>query len=345
MPSLENPGLTVLKVGKARAIAAIEGLSGTAEQYLRDCRAGDRALRIYFKGPVPASGTFDSDLDVANASLAFAETMRADSAAARLITDGIIRTAPFYLRLLLSTTAPSAALTAEGHARPLSRIVFNGETLMPRTSSSLIALTREMIRQIGNAGETLVNQELKSALGEQLDADFFGALVEGTAAPVVTSSGPSAVNALHDLRSALMMVNSLGNSRLAWVMGSDVAKMAAALGSADGVPVFPTLGPAGGELLNVPAIVSGGIGADELYLISGACVLGNIGVIDFAPGPSATLEMSDTPTHDSSTPTGTSLVSMFQVNSVAMRALCVFGALAFKPGAVCRIENINWGGA
>jgi hypothetical protein len=203
------------------------------------------------------------------------------------------------------------------------------------------------MRQVGNATESLFNKAMKSLLGEQLDADFFSTLVgTDTDAPVISSAGPSASNALHDLRGALLQVSSIGTPQLAWVLGVDAAKMAASLGDSAGSPVFGDMSATGGTMLNTAALVSSGVETNAIYLISGGCILANLGLIETLEGRSATIEMSDAPAHNSTTPTGSSsLVSMYQSNTVAIRGTIEYGVLAFKPGAVCRIEGVNWGGA
>jgi hypothetical protein len=341
----ENPAMIIPTLAKARVIARKDG-HAAGEQYARQF-GGERAWQIFVKGPIAASNTGDSNLGLAGASAAYAETMRSDSAAVRLVLDGIVRRGEFNQRYLLTTSAPSASAGIEGHARAVSRLVLDGQSLTPQSSVSMIAVTAEMLRQIGNATESLFNKAMKSLLAEQLDRDFFATLVgTDTDAPIVPSSGPSASNALADLRSALLQVNSVGTPQLAWVLGVDAAKMAASLGDSTGSPAFTDMSATGGTLLNTPALVSSGVETDAIYLISGGCILANLGLIETLEGRSATIEMSDTPAHNSSTPTGSSsLVSMYQTNTVAIRGTIEYGVLAFKPGAVAKIENVNWGGA
>jgi len=112
---MENPGLIIPTVAKARVIAKKDGFEAGA-QYARQV-SGERAWQIYTKAPIAASNTGDSDLGLAGASVAYAETMRADSAAVRLILDGIVRRGEFNQRYLLTTSAPSASAGVEGHAR------------------------------------------------------------------------------------------------------------------------------------------------------------------------------------------------------------------------------------
>jgi Phage capsid family len=340
MPAVENSGALLPLL--ARAWAINDRNPGAGEPWLRAARAGERGMRIWQKGPVPAS-TLDPDIVLVQSS--YIESLRSTSAAARAYADGFFRRAAFHQRLLLATTAPTAAVPGEGRAAPVSRYVFNGETLMPATASTLVVPTTEMVRDTTAIAETLFNQEIAGALGEKLDAEFFNALVgSATDAPVITASGPSASNALFDLRGAMLQVNALGKPRPFWVLGENSAKMLASLASSDGVPVFAqTLGMTGGELFGAPAIVSGGIATDDIFLVEGSLVAANISAPSVVPGPSSDIEMADPATHDSITPTPTQLVSAFQANLMPFRGTVVYGALALRSNAICKIEGADYG--
>jgi hypothetical protein len=55
--------------------------------------------------------------------------------------------------------------------------------------------------------------------------------------------------------------------------------------------------------------------------------------------------MDDAPTMDSDTPTGTSVVSMFQTNSVAFRAERTINWKRRRDEAVVYLTGVNWGDA
>ena len=56
--------------------------------------------------------------------------------------------------------------------------------------------------------------------------------------------------------------------------------------------------------------------------------------------------MADDSAHDSITPTGASLVSMFETNSLAMHATpATIAATRLNDSAVVLLEGIDWAGA
>jgi len=55
------------------------------------------------------------------------------------------------------------------------------------------------------------------------------------------------------------------------------------------------------------------------------------------------LEMSDSPSMDGSAGTGASLVSMFQTNSIAMKAERYINWAKRRSAAVAYADNVHWG--
>jgi hypothetical protein len=249
-------------------------------------------------------------------------------------------------RLALVVSAPSAASVEEGAGIPVSRAVLNNTRLTPFRASSLLVMTRELALDVSAPGQLLFTRELQAAIGAAADALFFAAMVgDDTATQAISSSGTSGGAAKHDLREALMVVNSIGTPKLFWVVSVDVAKAASVLSTPDGLDVFPAMSVAGGELAALPAVVSAGIPSGTIYLIDGSNIAANAGTISVRPSGNADVLMDSAPSMDSSTPTPAQVVSMFQTNSVAMRADVWIGAAKLRDNAIAVIENVNWGGA
>jgi hypothetical protein len=59
----------------------------------------------------------------------------------------------------------------------------------------------------------------------------------------------------------------------------------------------------------------------------------------------ASLQMDDAPINNSTTGTGASLVSMFQTNSIALRAERFINWAKVRAAAVALITDVDWGGA
>ena len=118
----------------------------------------------------------------------------------------------------------------------------------------------------------------------------------------------------------------------------------ATLGADDG-GTFPSMTPAGGQLRGLNCLVSSGIPAGQLVVLDAAQIAAAATEVDVRVSGQADVEMSDTPAHDGVTPTAASLVSMFQANSVAMRAVATIAAQRLRDDALALITGIDWGGA
>ena len=102
-----------------------------------------------------------------------------------------------------------------------------------------------------------------------------------------------------------------------------------------GQPEFSSMNPSGGTFLGYPAIVSqSALMTDSpsggnllIFLVPSEIMLADDGGVDIEVSGEASIQMSDTPNNDATSGTGQSLVSMFQTDSVAIRA----------------IRHVNWG--
>jgi hypothetical protein len=207
----------------------------------------------------------------------------------------------------------------------------------------MLVATREMLFDPGAEG--LFNTELKALVGQSVDAAFFNILFSDTDAITIPSSGTSSANAVADLRAALLALGPVGDaSRLVALAATDVAMMASTLG-AEGGGVFPGMTPAGGQLRGLNCLVSNGIPPGQLAVLDASQIAAAAVAVDVQVSGQADVEMSDTPGSDVVTPTGASLVSMFQTNSVVMRAVAMIAAQRLRDGAAVLIENIDWGAA
>src|SRR5699024_32258 len=79
-------------------------------------------------------------------------------------------------------------------------------------------------------------------------------------------------------------------------------------------------GALGGFVVGIPLVTSSASPKGQLALIDAAGVFGNVQNVEMDDSGLTTIEMSDAPAQDSSTPTGsTSMVSMYQTNTTALK--------------------------
>jgi hypothetical protein len=111
---------------------------------------------------------------------------------------------------------------------------------------------------------------------------------------------------------------------------------------------FPEMSLLGGTLEGLPVITSEYVNADSnggfVYLVSASDIwLADDGMVTIDASREASLQMLDNPTNNSSTGNPTTMVSMFQTNSVAIRAERYINWAKRRTAAVSVLAKVKWG--
>jgi hypothetical protein len=245
MTNADKATLTLPMLARGRALASLTNADDAANWLIQNNAA--RAARIS-KAAVPASSTTNNDVAVMIG--AWTSSMASASVFYKLLNDGLFRKLPPHVRIALASSSPTAGITGEGRPAAVSRIIIGHTQLQPIN----IVSTRELLLDVG--AEALFNKELKSIVGQSVDAAFLNHLLDDTAANTIPSSGTSPANAVADLRAAFLTLGPVDEaSRLVALASTNVAMMAATLG-AKGGGTFPSMTPAGGQLRGLNCLVS-----------------------------------------------------------------------------------------
>jgi HK97 family phage major capsid protein len=340
---LEMQERTALLPILARNLALAGGRSDDALRFAQATKAPDRVIQ-FLKAPVSAHDTNDADLagmvDARVISTSFQTLLRNSSLFFRLLDNGLVRV-PLRTRVGFTAASATAFVVGEGAAVPLSRMEIAGNVLEPTKVAALVVLTDEMIRSGGSDAEALIARELRRAVSHTVDEAFLAIAADN--APSTPSAGPDAADAMADLRTLLTAVQPSAESRLLFAMSADVGRAAATLLTATGGRLFPLMGPVGGTMIDVPAMVVDAMEPGTLALLDAAGIAGNAGLVTVEASNDTTVEMESEPDGDSTTPTATTLVSMFQTNSTAILARATFGVHRFRDDAVAVVEGVDWG--
>src|SRR5262249_15345001 len=292
------------------------------------------------KAPVGAGTTIDSPFSQYISIGAFSDSMRTPSIFYRLLGDNALVRSPFYIRVGMVATPVSAAVVGEGHSVPVSKVTLANGLLTPLKVARTIVCTQELLSNLGADGQALFNRELGGAIADAVDAAFLNLIVH-TGITSNPSAGVTAVNAHHDLRTALLAVSTVGRARLYWVCSPDVASKASSLATTTGSNAFPEMTPTGGLLEGLTAVVGSGVPAGTAYLIDASGIAANGVTPSVDVSFEADIAMSDAPSMDPSVPTAAQMTSMFQTNSVALQATAWIGAETLRNNAVAVITGIN----
>jgi HK97 family phage major capsid protein len=217
----------------------------------------------------------------------------------------------------------------------------------------------------------LVRDELVNALRERLDLDFLDPAKAATAnvSPAsitngvtnLNDTGATLANTITDIQQFFnaMINNNFDLAQCVWIMPTSVAMQLSLMRDSLGQTAFPTISVNGGTWQGIPVIVS-------QYLVFGHTPANNKVILVHTPSIAvaddggfqvdmsreASLEMDDQPVMSSSSigatpgsptgPTGSALVSMFQTNSIAIRAERYITWARLRTGAVVWMDDVRW---
>lgn len=288
----------------------------------------------------------------------FVEFLRPQTIVGRFGVDGIpaLRTVPFRTPLIGQTSGGSGYWVGEGQPKPLTSFDFARTTLEESKVANIAVVTMEVLRRSTPAAEGIIRDQLAAALRERMDIDFVNpakAAVAGVSpasitngAAAVASSGNDADAIRYDVRRLYASFIAANNAPTTgvFIMSTTNALAASMLVNALGQPEFAGLTMRGGTFFGLPVITSEYAGntvtlanADDIYL-------GDEGGITIDMSREASLQMDNAPTGPNSvTPTGTTLVSLWQTNSVGFLAEREIGWSRRRNGSVAYLTSVNWG--
>jgi hypothetical protein len=262
----------------------------------------------------------------------WSDSMRTASAFYRVLSDGGFTRIPMMRRVGMVTSAPTAAVVAEGTAIPLSRVVIGNVVLTPQKAAGLIALSDELLLATDPGGQQMFSRQLAAVLAAAVDTAFVNTITTGVT-PITS------VSANKDVRALLTAVNMVGIARPYFIGGTNIGKLGASL--ATFFPAFAATSAVGGELANLPLAISSGVPVDELVLIDGSGIAVDATPPEVSVSTETDLQLDTAPTGSSATPTAVSMTSMFSTNSVAVKAVAVFGAARLRADAVAVVTGIT----
>jgi len=231
---------------------------------------------------------------------------------------------------------------SDGAGAPVSALAFSRFAgLAARRVTALAVVANELARSGTPDTDVTIATDLGRALGVALDTAFLNPLSSGspsTSPASVTSTGRifastgASVTAIDDDLEMLVRAVHDGGSDLAnatWVMNTLTAVRLAKLRSS-GALAYPNVTARGGVLMGLPVLTSANIarfgspspGTTYLSLVDPSRIWLTSGDdAEFSASEQALIEQLDAPTQDASSGTAANQVSMFQTESVALKAV------------------------
>ncbi len=293
----------------------------------------------------------------------FVEFLRAKTIIGRFGTAGIpsLRNIPFRVPLISQATGGTAYWVGEGDGKPLTKPSFGRTELAPLKVAAITVATMELLRDSSPAAEKMLRDDLANAVAARLDITFVDPSVNLSSgvspasitygAENITSTATTDADAIrNEVRSVMLKFVAALNPLTSgvWMMSSSTALALSMMVNTLGQPEFPGLTINGGTFQGLPVLVSDYI-TDYVVLANAQDIwLGDEGGMQIDMSDQASLQMvagdDEGSTQNSATPVATSVVSMFQTNSVAFRAERTMNWARRRTSAVAYIEDVDWGG-
>lgn len=320
-------------------------------------------LHSVLKAAVSAGTTTDPAwaaplVDYTNMSNEFVELLRPQTIIGNLPG---LRRVPFNVRMPAQTGGSSVGWVGEGAAKPVSELSFDSILLGFSKVAGIVVASQELLRFSNPSAEAIIRDDLIKQVAQYLDTQFLdpsvteiagvrpASILNGVTA--IPSSGTTAAAFRADFQALIgsFLATNLSLEDGALIMSPNTALALAMLTNALGQPEFPTINMAGGSYFGMPIVVSTNVptstaGSVIVLVKQSEILLADDGQVVIDASSEASLQMDSAPTNNSATPTGTSLVSMFQTNSVAIRAERFINWKRRRVSAVGYISGANYTG-
>lgn len=355
------PGIRFARYAKCLALSTKtnQALDTVATRIYGDV---DPEFVDFTKAAVSAMTTGNTDALIGNEGgfADFVEFLRPMTVLGRFGTNGIpaLTQIPFRVPLISEASESDAAWVGEGKGKPLTKMTAGRTELAPLKIATIAVQTMELIRDSSPSSDVLIRNSLAKAIAKRSDITFIDPTVSASAGvrpasilngvTPVTNSVASGADAVREDVQAIIGNFVTANNPLqsgVWIMSATYALRLMMMLNPLGQREFPGITMTGGTFFELPVIVSNYL-TDYVALVNAEDIwFADEGGVDIAMSTEASLEMVDNPTQDSGAadPVETTVVSMFQTNSVAFRAERTLNWARRRASAVSWIDNVTWG--
>lgn len=302
----------------------------------------------------------------------FIEYLRPQTIIGKFGTNGIpgLRRVPFNIRVGGQTSGGNGYWVGQGQPKPVTRFDFTNVTLRWAKVANIAVITEELARFSSPSAEMLVRDALSGALIERMDTDFVDpqkAEVPDVSPASITngitgidSTGNDAAAVRQDVKNIMapFIAAKITPAQGVWIMSATTALALSLMRNDLGQKEFPDLTMTGGRFEGLPVIVSEYVasldsphGGNLVILVNASDIyLSDDGQVVIDVSREASLQMDDAPTNASTdnasppAPVPTQVVSLWQTNSIGLRAERFVNWKRRRDAAVQYLYDVNWGG-
>ena len=269
---------------------------------------------------------------------------------------------PFNVRMGSQTSGSSSYWVGQGAPAPVSALGFSEVTLGIAKAAGLVVMTEELVRSSQPSAEVLVRNDLTKSISQFLDKQFIdpnyapvtnvspGSITYGLTGAQPSGTDAAAVRTDVQALFATYIAANLDPTGGVWIMTPSTALALSQMVTSLGVATFPTITMFGGTWFGLPVVtsmsakVTASPDDGNLIVLANApeILLADDGDVTIDASREASLEMLTNPTNESAGGTPTAMVSMFQTNSVAIRATRFINWKKRRTSAVAFIHNAKY---
>ncbi len=268
---------------------------------------------------------------------------------------------PFNVRMSGADQGTSAYWVGQGVPVPVSKMHTLAVSLGIAKAAGLVVLTEELVRSSAPSAELMVRNDLIKAIAQFLDQQFVDpgyAEVANVSPASITSgveptlaTGTTAATLRTDVQTLfnLWIAANLDPSGGVWIMTPTRALAISLMLTSLGTPLYPGISMKGGEFFGLPVVVSQSAkvagspvsGEGEMIILANTpeILIADDGQVTIDASREASIQMLDNPTNNAAAGTATTMVSMFQTNSVALKAVRFINWKKRRSNAVVYIKD------
>lgn len=285
----------------------------------------------------------------------FAELLRPATVIGRMAG---FRAVPFNIRFPVQTAGASVGWIGEMRPTLAGELRFEDGTLSHSKLGGIVVFTEELARTSDPAAELVIQNDLIAAISQVMDSQLLDpsvAEIPGIAPASITYGAPSFDSISDDMDTIEENLKLLVGSLIAadiqfrapfFVMRQRTALHLAALRSVagGGQPLFPHVGVKGGDIWQIPILVSDNLPTDSdspnassIVLVDAAEMLLADGGVEVDASRQASLQLRTDPV------TGAQqLVSLWESNCVGARVTRMARWKMRRQGAVAVLRNVTY---
>lgn len=253
-----------------------------------------------------------------------------------------LRKVPFNVRMGSQTAGSSFNWVGQAKPIPVSKLTTGSLSLGITKGAGIVTIDDELMRSSSPSAELLVRDDLAKSIAQGVDLSFIdpnqGGVVNIQPASMlygvtpIDTSGTTAAAFAVDVAAlfAAAIAANLDPTTGVFVMSPTTALKLSLMLTTNGVPQYPSININGGTLLGLPVVVSNAaniagspqFGQMIVLLLQEEILLADDGQVTIEISKEASLELKDNPTNSGAGgETATSMVSMFQTHSAAIKAV------------------------